>query len=88
MTELFLEYGAGYNHDNDAWNKRAHAEKFATFMAAEFGVHRKGVEVEKDGPNFRIRLPLVSVYWEPRNAAAWPDHFEDLRQRMKTWASS
>lgn len=90
MTKLLDNYVQSFDRMAFCWTKRSHATDFAVYLAGELGINPKGVQVEKDGTNYRVYIPLVAAYWQPddNHAETWAKHYRALEHKVRKWASA
>lgn len=90
MDKLVGEYIRTYSCVTDAWTKRGDAADFALFLAGELNISPKAVQVDKDGKNYRVLVPLLSAYWQPPSTELldWQRHLAKFKKGVKEWATT
>jgi hypothetical protein len=87
INDFIGGYKRSWDKECGGWAKRADAADFAAFLAAELGINTKGVVLERDGKITRLRIPLISQYWDPK-PGEWVNEILVLRKEVKRWATS
>lgn len=90
MRANITDYIKSFDPVKQAWGKRVEAGNLASALAAELRLNPKGVQVENDGNLYRVRIPLLCVYWSPisNEPSDWLREFDNISKEIREWARS